>query len=286
MALLRPTLILIFDLDEEVATEETVLELKRCYSYVCTTAIRTHAAHAESPRNIARFEVKMGTHRYLSSADADADETWKSIVDPWLRNMLHKVGNNMKIFNERQREIGLPEVVFDRADIVLQGGALIVGIHPDDESFIDPGLHKAIDAVRTFVNDGTCAQALRVDVPSDASWSSQRAAAWNAWVAEHPEALEPKPDERSAPDSSEPSGQEKTPEQLLQEDIEAHSYERTAVPPTDSDALPPIPHEGKIERPRFNFDVDYTEWAVAFADGSIRIFDSMNRTFIEASSIV
>ncbi len=42
--------------------------------------------------------------------------------------------------------------------------------------------------------------------------------------------------------------------QLLQEDIEAHSYERTAVPPTDSDALPPIPHEGKIERPHGTYD--------------------------------
>ena len=40
-------------------------------------------------------------------------------MGPWIGNMLRKIGNNMKVFNDRQRKIGYPEVHFDTLDIEL-----------------------------------------------------------------------------------------------------------------------------------------------------------------------
>lgn len=274
MALIRPSLTLIFDLDERSAGEETILELKRSYAHIGVPVIHTHAAHSAegTPRNVARLVVKMGFSPYLHSADEGADERWHDIVDPWLRNVLHNVGNNMKVFNDRQRKIGLPEVLFERADIELDNGSFIIGLHPEPTGFIDRDLHEQISLARTLLNDGTLAHAVRVDMPSDESYAAQYAPAWEAWIEEHPQAAEPAVGSETAA-ATEPEA-EKTPEQLLEEDIAAKSYENTAVAPTDSNTLPPIPYEEEDEPEPFDFAIDYSQWQVFYADGTEQPFDA------------
>ncbi len=280
MALLRPSLTLVLDLDERDAREETVQEIERTYLHICAPLVRTHEAPADAPVcNTARMMVKMGANRYLDSADEQADENWDEIVAPWIGRMLHKVGNNMKVFNDRQREIDLPEVVFERIDVELQGGDLTVSLHTDPLSAVDVDQCDQVVLARTLRNEGVLADAVRIEAPTDASYEEQRAAAWSAWVAEHPEALEPKPkpEEAAAPEP------EKTYEQEMEEDRIAKSYENTAVPPTDSEVLPNI-HEGEEEEEEpelFDFDVDYSLWSVTFADGSVRTFDSATRRFAD-----
>ncbi len=293
--MLRPSLTLVLDLDERSAGKETVLEIKRSYAHIGTPVIRTHPAKDDGapPRNRARFLVKMGTHRYLHAADEGADELWESVVEPWIGNVLHKVGNNMVVFNDRQRSIGLPETVFERADIELQGGELVIGLHPDPRSWLDPQLNGMVGAARNLVDDGTLAGAARIDMPSDESYEAQREAAWNAWAAEHPEVAEA----ANAPGDAEGEGEEdeggkdgaseaatepaKTREQLLREDAEAKSYENTAVPPTNSRTLPrPQREEPEPEPERFSFEVDYALWSVEYADGTRRTFDSAQRSFV------
>lgn len=86
---------------------------------------------------------------------------------------------------------------------------------------------------------------MRVDVPSDESYEEQREAAWQAWVAEHPEAFELKPEPEPEP-KSEP---ELTARRVAGRDEEAKSYENTHVPPTDSATLPPIEREEEEDEP-------------------------------------
>ena len=59
MALLRPSLTLVLDLDERVAAEQTILEINRSYAHIGTPVMRTHAPASEDApvRNTARLIV-------------------------------------------------------------------------------------------------------------------------------------------------------------------------------------------------------------------------------------
>ena len=296
MALLRPSLTLVLDLDERVAAEQTILEINRSYAHIGTPVIRTHAAEAAEDattedaenapaRNTARLMVNMGTYSYLNSADEGADERWDTIVGPWIGNMLRKIGNNMKVFNDRQRKIGYPEVHFDTLDIELGAGAFTVAVRPHGAGAVDEAVAERVTAARNLRNDGTFAEAVRVELPCAESWNAQRDAAWEAWAAEHPEVLEELDTDEEAPsgdvadEAAEPAP-EKTREELLAEDVIAKSYENTAVPPTDSEALPRPQREEEEEEDPFDFPVDYTLWAVIGADGATRTYDSVAAAFV------
>lgn len=166
MALLRPSLTLVLDLDERVAAEQTILEINRSYAHIGTPVIRTHACESaeDAPvRNTARLIVNMGTYSYLNSADEGADERWETIVGPWIGNMLRKIGNNMKVFNDRQRKIGYPEVHFDTLDIELGAGAFTVAVRPQGAGAVDEAVAERVTAARNLRNDGTFAEAVRVE---------------------------------------------------------------------------------------------------------------------------
>lgn len=280
MALLRPSLTLVLDLDERLAGKDTILEIKRCYPYVGVPVVRSHvAAEGESvATNRARMIVGLGTRRYLDSSDEGADALWDTVVLRWIGNMLHKVGSTMRAFNVRQRRIGLPEIVFERIDVELEGGRFVVSLHTDEESFVDFDASEYVDSARRLFNDGTFAQAVRVLVPSDESYDSQRSAALALWAQSRPEA----PSDVPAPDEAEEAHacadrceRPLTREELLELDKQAKSYENTAVAPTDSDELPPIRREEEPPEPeRFNFEFDCRQWTVEFGDGSRRTFDA------------
>ena len=69
-------------------------------------------------------------------------------------------------------------------------------------------------------------------------------------------------------------------EELLAEDVIAKSYENTAVPPTDSEALPRPQREEEEEEEPFDFPVDYTLWAVIGTDGATRTYDCAAAAFV------
>lgn len=288
--MIRPSLTLVLDLDETIASDETIQELKRSYSHIGTPVIRTHtsdseedktakASEAESqPRNTARALLKLGTKHYLKHSDEGADELWAEVMESWIGNAFHRIGNNMKVFNDRQREIGLPEVFFDSFDLVLQGGELTVAVHPTPEGLIDPALKTVITQARELYNealidearegsvDGEVGTIVLIEIPARSSYEDQKDQAWAEWVANHPEATaddagegdavvgeevgeeveEATGDEKIAAvaatdevgESATGASQPKTREELLAEDIIAKSYENTVVSPTNSDALP------------------------------------------------
>ncbi len=289
MALLRPSLTLVLDLDERLASKDTVQEIKRCYPYIGVPVVRSHEpASSDAPiENRARMVVGFGTRKYLRSADEGADDLWDGVVSRWIGNMLHKVGSTMRAFNTRQRKIGLPEVVFDRVRIELQGGEFSVALHTDPLSFIDFDARDFVDQARNLLNEGALEGATGVLIPSDEDYETQRGEAFSAWTREHPE---PEADPEQGEDASDHEAEaeeERAPEpklsreEWLELDKQAKSYENTAVPPTDSDTLPPVEREKEPPEPeRFSFAVDYArEWTVSFGDGTSRAFCPATRRF-------
>ena len=300
MAAIHPSLTLVLDLDERLATQDTKLEIRRCYSHIGTPVVRTHKAAGDQPGgNVARFLVSVGTKKYLMSEDEGADALWEQAVEPWIGSMIFNVGNNMAAFNRRMRKIKLPELYFDRFDIELEDGRFVVGLVPDPECKIAREVAAQVGLARTALNEGALEGAVRVNTPAAHSWAEQEAAAralWNEQHAEDKAAGEQNDQDAQPAEAGElpPTGpakhwvgpmpdRAKDPEAYAQweaADREAKSYENTAVPPTDSDDLPPIgnPVEAK-EAERFSFAVDYSIWDVVFADGATKVFDAKAHSF-------
>lgn len=299
MALTRPNHTMVLDLDESLATNETKLEVQRCFAHIGTPLVRSHAAAGDEPAtNKLRLIVSVGTRKYLMSSEEGADELWDETVSPSISNMLHKIGGNMKAFNRRQRKIGMAEIVLDRYDIELQGGKLVVGLHPDAASSVGRKQRGLIDLARTLVNDGTLAGAVRIDMPAESSWSSQSESARATWEADRQDEAEEADDPGAGQVDEEERHRREIAERALADhdlgterffdeewlaaDAERKSYENTAVEPVDSDDLPPAFHLPEIPEPeQFNFDVDYRIWEVAFEDDSKRLFDSEARAFAQ-----
>ena len=314
MTLLRPNQILIFDLDERIDSEDTRLEIRRCYSFIGNPLIRTHAPEAaegaesegeeEEPiKNSVRLQIGLGTSDYLHSSVEGADELWRDVIEPSISNMLHKIGANMKAYNRRQRKIGLPEINVSRLDIVLQNGQLVIGMHPDATSLLGREQRTLVDDARRMLNDGTLAGAVRIDIPSDESYDTQEREQRAIWDEAHPAEEEPTEEElrQAAQDAAEEeydqhlvdnarvgrADQEQgtdrfLDEKWLEEDARRKSYENTAVPPVDTDILPTAYHEPEVpEAPLFDFDLDYSVWSVTYEDGSVRTFDTTTATFVD-----
>lgn len=298
MVAIHPSLTLVLDLDESLATQETKLEIARCYSHIGTPIVRTHETPAdENIANTARFIVSMGTKKYLHSEDEGADELWETSVEPWIGSMLFKVGNNMAAFNKRMRKIGLPELNFKTFDIELEAGAFTVSLVPSPENLIDRPVAAQVGLARQALNQGVLGNAVRVQAPSDASWQDQEQQARSVWDAEHAtNTAEAEKEATSQEPAEEPRGpmkhwvgpmpdRDKDPDAYAaweEADRAAKSYENTAVPPTDSDELPPIGNPVETpEPPRFDFDVDYTHWDVYFADGTRQSYDASQQAFLD-----
>lgn len=293
MATVHPSLTLVLDVDEGLLSQELKLEIARCYAHIGSPVVRSHAAAQEGPAvNTARFIVSMGTARYLMSEDEGADARWAESVQPWLASMFFKVGNNMASFNRRMRKIGMPEIDVQRIDVELQQGAFVVGVVPHPQNTVPRAVADCVGLARELLNDGTLAGAVRVDMPGAQAYRAQEAAAREVWDAQHA-AIPDEPKVEEAP--AQPSGPMKhyvgpmpdraadpeAYEQWERADREAKSYEQTAVPPTDSDTLPPIGNPPEPAEPeRFDFDVDYSSWDVRYPDGSVRVFDAALRTFV------
>lgn len=285
MAQPRPSLTLIIDLDERLASEDVRLEIDRCYAHVGSTLVRTHPAREGAPENIMRFLVKMGTRRYLHAADEGADELWSAVMERWFRNELRKVGNNMLIYNRRQREEGNPELLFDWIDVELQNGELHALLHCDNVSGIQAETSALLTQLRAFYNDGTLGEGVvRAYLPAPESYEAQKvagAAARTARDAERAAAQAAAEEEaRAAAAAAEAAAEEAFLESPQLSDEAAGSENGgdggdggvSGVTGVAAPADEPF----ALDEP--DFTPDYRMWLVEYADGSTRTFDSHTGT--------
>ncbi len=280
MAQPRPSCTLILDIDERLFSEEVKLEVGRCYSYVCTTLVRTHPASDGEPVNTARILAKLGTRKYVHSSDEGADELWSDVMERWLHNEFHKIGNNLVIYNRRQREIGGVELNFDWLEVELENGALTLAWRLDSTSFIDPERSALASQVRALLNGGALGEGVvRVQMPSDASYAQQAAQA-----AEEQAAREAAADEKAARKAEEERlAAEKAEQEAEAAFLESPELVAEEEKETDGETYEEMRAEieEKFAMPEADFAIDYAAWTVVYADGSQRDFDSVAGAFAE-----
>ena len=271
----RPSLALVLDVDESLATQDTRLEVNRCYAHVCSTVVRTHeTAPGDSVSNTATFLVKFGSHKYLHSSNEGADELWDDVVERWLHNTFHKVGNNMKIYNRRQREIAGQELYFDWLDVDLQNKGIIVRIRLDSNSDLPPETSAVVSLVRQALNSGILGESVvSVQLPSDASYALQL----QKGLAAKAERDAKRKAERAALEQAEAEAAQDAVRKAAEDFIE--SPDLINKPEMDEAKAWQEEMERKFAFPEADFTLDYTKWGVFYADGSTRDFDSATGTF-------
>ena len=242
--------------------------------------VLTHPASDGEPVNTARILAKLGTRKYVHSSDEGADELWSDVMERWLHNEFHKIGNNLVIYNRRQREIGGVELNFDWLEVELENGALTLAWRLDSTSFIDPERSALASQVRALLNGGALGEGVvRVQMPSDASYAQQAAQA-----AEEQAAREAAADEKAARKAEEERlAAEKAEQEAEAAFLESPELVAEEEKETDGETYEEMRAEieEKFAMPEADFAIDYAAWTVVYADGSQRDFDSVAGAFAE-----
>jgi hypothetical protein len=278
MAEPRPSLTLVLNVDESVATKDMRLEVDRSFGYVGSTVLRAHAPEDGKPYvNTIDFLVRLGNRRYLRSSDAGADQLWDDVIERWLYNQFYTVGNQIEIFNRRQREIGNPQLDFTYMNVNLENGALTVRTRLDSNGTVPPELSRTITRLRAAYNEGALGDAVvAVAMPSEASFAAQAASAAEeksareAAEAKRAAAEAAQEAERAAAEAAvaaEPANNFTEAADLVEEEDDEMERMRAQV-------------EEKFALPEADFAIDYTQWTVVYADNSTRDFDSAQGAFV------
>ncbi len=308
MVLPKPSLTLVLDIDERLDSKELRLEVDRCYSYVASTLVRTHAAGTTpeislalanaanikaskneaasttneeatpeellKPQNVVRFLVRIGTKKYLFSKDEGADELWNKVIEHWLYSEFYKVGNHLQIFNRRQREIGNPELKFDYFDIELEGGKVCAWMHLNSESSIDPEQNEQLSRFREKLNEGALGENLvHVIMPEPDNYEIQ----YKQGMIEKAEREAAEEQARKAAEEEERKAAEaaaQAADEAFLEAPEGPSEEELAFEKERAEL------EEKYNLKEPDFTIDYNIWRLEYADGSTKTYNSATDEFL------
>ena len=276
MANPHPTIALVFDVDEVFDEKETRLELKRCYNYISSsTSVRTHPTDPDvGMENTLRLLIKFGAREYLDSSAEGADALWTDVMELHLRNDLKKLGNNMQIFNRRQREEDLPEIYFDWLEVELGGGDLVVRFHLDSQSSVPEENALLLTNVRALYNKGTFGEGLkRVSIPAKTAYLEQKAA-WEAQEEERARlAAEEEAARLAAEEEARQAAEEEAAESFLESpELEEELDEETKFHNEEARVHGEVVKKYTLAEP--DFVLDTRVWGVEFDDGTEKLFDS------------
>lgn len=246
MAMIRPSLILRMHVAESLATDEVKSSFNRAYSYIAPSMMEPSQPPYAGENTM---EMLVRIHRaYWDSAAEGANGVWDDIMVPWLSNMFYKLSNNMVQCVRRAPGNGDTAVLFDWLDIEFKG--LHVALKLGDDSSIPEGALDMVKQVRTKANAGELGEgAVRVRIPSRASWEAQKACALAAEEAAKQGDAEGAADSAAAVPADDDGAS-----------ASAASDEAPAAP-ADASAAPSTPS---------SFTVDYATWGIECADGTVR----------------
>lgn len=242
VAMIRPTLLLKMDLDEQSFSDDISAEIKRSYSYVSPTLVDSHQTEEFGPENIVRFMVKI-RKPYWNSNDEGADELWSEVMVKWFTNMFYKISTTMVAYNNVRDEKGEPRLLFTWLDAELEDG-LVVSLRLGLDSSIPEQAVDFVKSIRTAFNKEMFGgeKVACVRIPSRASLTSQGIST-----------------------TSSKGGDSEVPSEASDE-----------VTVSDADESSELEDGGgtQDESGEALSQIDYTVWGIEYEDGTVREFDS------------
>lgn len=280
-ATIRPSLILNMDVDARQYSDDLVAEVKRSYSYVVPSVVAPiTAADAKAPiENTLRLVVRL--HRpYWDANDAAAREQWDAVMPQWLKNMFYKVSSTVGAFNDVRRKAGEGPVPYAWMEVEFGDNLTVAQATEADSAFPADALN-VVERARDLACAGVLGEgAVRLSVPSRASWEAQRAAALE--VARLEEAVESAAQEQAAPGADGQAAEEAAEAAAFVDGAAADARAGVDAEATDEEASGnPAADEAPALRFAPAFEVDRTLWGVEYADGTVRTFDSAQGAFVD-----
>lgn len=278
----HPSLLLILDIDESLATEQTRLEVKRCYGYVGSTVIRPHEAAPDGEIvNTMEMHVKLPGVKYLRHHTPEADALWNEMIQRWLFNQFHTVGNQMQIYNRRQREEGQVELYFDWLNVIFEGDAFSVKVKLNSVSSLPPECSEVFANLRDALCDGMIDESVDcVLLPALESFEGQV----SAWEADESERLA-----RQAAEEEERAAEADKAQAEAVQVAEENFVEAPDLVQAQADSFDEESWQAELERkyslPDPDFEIDYTIWGVVEPGGSVALFDSSKQCFISTKEL-
>lgn len=114
MTAAKPSLILKFDVDASLESEELVDELKRTYSYIAPVKVAFHEA-SEPALSIVGLNVIAHTPYW----GADGDEYWGQVMLPWLERIFKKLNKTLVAHCGIRAKEGAADLAFAEAIVVF-----------------------------------------------------------------------------------------------------------------------------------------------------------------------
>lgn len=283
-----PSNTLIFYVDERVLTDEIKLALKRSWTHIGETLVRSHPASEGDPFNYVHVMVKYGTRKYLKADGGESDAYWNERMEQHLLSTMRKFGSNMIAFNRHQRKVEEAELPVDYIEFSLEGGSLMLEFRLDSNGSLPVSCAGIATKIRAALNEGAIGDAARVRVPSVASYERQAAAAAAAKAEAERIAAEEEA-ARLASEEAEKEALEAEMEERFMESPElvAQVEEEEAQMPKASSPLEIAPltdeeWEAEYGIAEVDFEIAYDLWDVVSADGSAREYDPEAGSFVSA----
>ncbi len=289
MTLPTPSITLLLDIDESLDTEELRLEIKRCYTYVCSTLIRTHEAgtkdipetqfseeEGEQKINVAHLLIKMGTYKYLNPEDEGANELWEKSVAKSIHNAFFKISNNMQIYNKRQIQIGNEPLRFSWFDVELQNGELNVWFRLNSESAIDEAASQIVSAIREKLANKELGDGVKsLYLPSPSNYAIQLEEGLKAKAQrEEDEKIKAEQERIEAEAEKERLAQERD-EKFLESEEEEKDETALEVEKIQAE----LAEKYDLNEP--DFELNYDIWQINYKDGSCATYDSKAEEMID-----
>jgi len=264
--IIHPTLLLQINLDESLYTEETVVEIKRSYSYIAPISVTLCSTVTGSIENTLRFIIKL-THPYWDSNDGEANEIWEGVMNKWLKNMFYKVSSTLVGFNRVAHEKG--QVGLNFAWLELEFGNHVIILRLGEDSSILDNTLDLVNQVHSLWDTGSLKEfeLMAVRLPSRQFYAKQVA------VAQARAAKEEVPDAKS----QENEGQDSTNDDAVVNG--PTSKVADALERIDKDDSREVTTKTSLREP-IGFDIDFSIWGLEFADGSQKQYNSSTDSII------
>lgn len=131
--MLKPTAYLTISLSADGASTAIASAIKRAFSYIAPTKIvLNETLKAPQGENSLGLDVRIPQHPYLCDNSAEGQQTWESVVLPWLCIKLDTLFGTVREFNNETRQSFVAKVNYQRFDLVLEGREIRFELEPND----------------------------------------------------------------------------------------------------------------------------------------------------------